>query len=832
MTMYENLNDSEKEELLKLNNKFESDAVHEGVQRYHRTMQAIDPASKRPEKVVIGTFLDEVAKHIANEQKNLALGNATSGSPSYWYAPFIAIRAEKLAMIGLSYMMESPKQVSSVLCRQIGDAIRAQVMLEEIREINKQKNPNQKGFTRDDSKRFLKNLPKIQKVFNNLNHGKAIKWKLSAKIALGSKIVQSIIQATGGWTVQVEFVKRNVSKAFVVMNDELVEYLNQYHVNLEALRPVKFPLCVPPLPWGFADEHGIKVEKPTDTITGGYRILKEEFITGHRGHHAADLKTDTMNLVFEAVNHIQSTQWRIDKDIYSLATHIVSLNSPEYNNIIPCVPQKPKLPPIPQDKAGRRLWHQNRIQQRARWHSETSRRIAAIKAMDVAKQFIDLPVFFAYELDFRGRIYAKASHISPQGSDLSRALLRYEEKLPLGPDGLDRLIIYAASLAGHDKITYADRIKWFNETWMPVLKGKSKLDPMEHKVWVDYDYPLQFIQITWEIQAAVNSPDHTKFKSSVNVSADASNNGLQHLSALMRDEVGGKSVNLIDSELPEDMYMNVADKVKDIIFNDYNADPTAKDKLGNDAPHVIWYKEFTKGTPEQQKRYRRKVCKRPTLSSPYGVTQRGVEESLIADGFTDGLKGSQYHNANYLARAIFEAIDSTVIQASVLMKYLRDIAKILGEAGHPIFWKTPLGLPIVQEYVREESRIIKTCLHHCTFYVPNGNKQLDVSAQVRGIVANFIHSLDATNAGYSALDMKDEGINSVSFIHDSIGCHACHMTKLHEIVRKTFINLHHIRLLENFVSDLEKKTNIKLPPIPQKGKLKLNSIRSSRWFFS
>jgi DNA-directed RNA polymerase len=437
-----------------------------------------------------------------------------------------------------------------------------------------------------------------------------------------------------------------------------------------------------------------------------------------------------------------------------------------------------------------------------------------------------LPVFFPHNIDFRGRFYPSASHISPQGNDLARALLRYAEHKPLGKDGLDVLKIYAATLAGHDKISYADRIKWFDTTWVPVIKGKGKFDPFDHKIWIDYDSPLQFLQVLWEIQGAINSPDPTKFMSSVSVNIDGSQNGIQHLSALMRDEIGGKSVNLVDAELPADLYMDVADKVKEIIEEDYKDDPNATDKLGNPAPPVLWKPIF------ESKKRRRGIVKRPVLAYPYGVTIRGMHDSLIADGHTDGLQGSQYYNADYLANVINESVKETVIQAAILMEYLRDITKTLADNGIAISWTTPFGLPINQKYIWEESRVIKTCLHSVAFYVPNGAKGINTPAQVRGIVANFIHSLDSSHAGYIALDMKDEKMNSVQFVHDSIGTHACNVKRLHEIIRKTFINMHNISILDDFVRDLSKATGIQLSPPPPKGKLKLESVRTSRWFFA
>jgi DNA-directed RNA polymerase len=45
------------------------------------------------------------------------------------------------------------------------------------------------------------------------------------------------------------------------------------------------------------------------------------------------------------------------------------------------------------------------------------------------------------------------------------------------------------------------------------------------------------------------------------VAQDGSCNGLQHFSALLRDEIGGKAVNLIPGDVPEDVYQRIADKV-------------------------------------------------------------------------------------------------------------------------------------------------------------------------------------------------------------------------------------------------------------------------------
>jgi hypothetical protein len=46
---------------------------------------------------------------------------------------------------------------------------------------------------------------------------------------------------------------------------------------------------------------------------------------------------------------------------------------------------------------------------------------------------------------------------------------------------------------------------------------------------------------------------------------DGSCNGLQHFSALFRDEMGGRSVNLTNNDTPRDVYAEVSDNVGELL---------------------------------------------------------------------------------------------------------------------------------------------------------------------------------------------------------------------------------------------------------------------------
>jgi DNA-directed RNA polymerase len=74
-------------------------------------------------------------------------------------------------------------------------------------------------------------------------------------------------------------------------------------------------------------------------------------------------------------------------------------------------------------------------------------------------------------------------------------------------------------------------------------------------------------------------------------------------------------------------------------------------------------------------------------------------------------------------------------------------------------------------------------------------------------------------------------ITSLQFIHDSFGTHACDIDELGEILRNEFIAMHSNNLMKQFV-DFAKINDLDMPPFPSQGKLDLESVRNSAYFFS
>lgn len=820
--LWKELSEEEKEVLIRKNDEGELKAIQCGIERYQKTMLAVqdDPLSKTPEKVAIAHFLQALRDRIRKLQIAIMQGNSNP-----WKEVILSIKAEKLSLLTLSHMFKGSRQVGSVLYREIADSILSELMLEEIKLKNKKKGRKEKGFTRSSDKTLQRKLQKIKGIYKGLG-GEDLKWCLKNKIGLGAELCKCAIEATGGWHVQMEWPKKNISKAYIYMTDDLCTWLQSYHSDLQGVRPLKVPMCCPPLEWRFVKKDGESAQKPTASIRGGFRVLGTPLVTGLRHGRSANFALNTMYMPLETISHLQNTQWKIDEKILNFLEEVLKRGDPQWNNIIPVGGKPPKSSKPPEDRAARRIWHAHREQERARWFSMTSARISALKAIDTAREMVGGPVFFPWNFDFRGRMYPCSSYIHPQGNDLQKSLLLFAEGKPLGSNGLEVLKVNAATLAGKDKISYAERIQWFDREWLPQIRVSSPFDPWSNPVWADYDSPLLFLQCLWEIQRAILSDRVEDFISHLPVCVDGSQNGLQHLSALMRDEVGGKSVNLIDSNEPSDLYGDVAQKVREAIDDDCKKDPSGCDDFGNPLPHRIWKVVF------EDKKKRRSVVKRSVMAFPYGISSRGIYDSVIADGHCEGLSGSIHNNALYIAEKIGEAVKGTVVIAAQLMDWFRDVARQVSGDGHSLQWTSPLGFPVLQCYIKEEMQVVNTCLHSVAFYIEGKEKKINSAQQVRGIVANYIHSLDASHLAYVILELKDRKINSIQAVHDSIGVHACHVGELHEIIRKKFITMHDQDLLGSFIREVQTSTGIKLEPPPLRGKLNLDSVMKSRFFFS
>ena len=122
--------------------------------------------------------------------------------------------------------------------------------------------------------------------------------------------------------------------------------------------------------------------------------------------------------------------------------------------------------------------------------------------------------------------------------------------------GLDWLNIHLVTLHGAKKKSLFNSPKYVMQEPL-ILIEYTDVILQGQGWWKTADDPWQTLATSMEIVDAIRSPDPSQFVSHQPVHQDGSCNGLQHYAALGHDSYGAKQVNLMPSERPQDVYLEV-----------------------------------------------------------------------------------------------------------------------------------------------------------------------------------------------------------------------------------------------------------------------------------
>ncbi|MFS5118795.1 DNA-directed RNA polymerase, partial [Streptococcus agalactiae] len=303
---------------------------------------------------------------------------------------------------------------------------------------------------------------------------------------------------------------------------------------VELTMPLHMPCIEPPKPW-------------TALNDGGYHTSEMRYVMPHcvvMRHVKSpavldELRAHDWGTVLKAINSLQQTAWQINREMLETILTVA-----KHHNMDEIVSQaESPRPPRPEwltddlkkenmDDDQLREFHMWK-REMAQWH--TDRRLQGTKwgrfytATRVANEMKEHDaIYFVYQADFRGRLYAQTTGVSPQGSDLQKSLLRFSRGLPLATDAAVQWFkINGANRFGVDKVPYADRIAWVDEHAARIVAMAE--DPVSNFGWAEADSPLQFL--AWAKEFAKWLADPATFVSHIAVGMDGSCNGLQHFSA-------------------------------------------------------------------------------------------------------------------------------------------------------------------------------------------------------------------------------------------------------------------------------------------------------------
>lgn len=228
------------------------------------------------------------------------------------------------------------------------------------------------------------------------------------------------------------------------------------------------------------------------------------------------------------------------------------------------------------------------------------------------------------------------------------------------------------------------------------------------------------------------------------------------------------------------------------------------------------------------------------MTTPYGVTDRGIRDQLVGDKITHKVLGenAEGHQAAalYLTSVIRRSMDATIASASAIMGYLQDVAGALAEHDLPLQWTNAAGCRVNQCYTKLAGKRVNTLYGKFSITWEDRNQGLDGAKQRNGSAPNYIHSQDAAHMALTINFARDVfGIEHFSMIHDSYGCHAAHMPKLNAALRQTFKDMYSVDRLQQFHEEqvaVAEPLGIELPVPPQTGDFDVSEVTESVFFFA
>ena len=120
-------------------------------------------------------------------------------------------------------------------------------------------------------------------------------------ILVGSKLVELFIEVTGFMTLEKIQTKKHYTHCVTLTPDGL-NFIEEVNKRLENIKPVWGPIPEKPRPW-----KGLK--------DGGFYQLSLPFVRTRSKLHRTLLEGHDMPQVFEAINALQETPWRINKRV-------------------------------------------------------------------------------------------------------------------------------------------------------------------------------------------------------------------------------------------------------------------------------------------------------------------------------------------------------------------------------------------------------------------------------------------------------------------------------------------------------------------------------------
>ena len=813
--------------------------------------------------------------------------NNTRGVKSSWFylmEDLLTIYANNedtledlLVLTGHSVIIDCLLMTSKERCKTlsyiavaIGTAIKKEADIEKFYQYEEAKGANMKWLKSSMDKAIEQRARSSYKIAYAVNrmHKEGytgLSWSAQDMNVLGAKVIEMLIAGSDFYTLVDRQIGTKTIKCLEV-GEWFAQAWQKQEAKLISNAVKHLPTIIPPRHWSSPYDGGYYGASCLQTQLIRLNVLGTEAVKTY----TSKLAMVDLGNIYDALNAMQDTPFKINKDILHTLKEIYA--SGGVLGGVPRTEPFEKLPMLPEDATKEEI-KEHKKKAVGIYKQEEARKSKALRclvAIKTAERFAEYDsIYFPWNVDYRGRCYPIPTALSPQGDDIQKALLLFADGTPLASDDdLKWLKIHGANLSGNDKISFKERIAWVEAHETDIVNSAE--DPLGYRWWYEVskgDYPMEFLAFCFEYRKLltyIEKYGNAKgFVSNLPLAFDGTCSGLQHFSALLRDEVGGQAVNLMPSDTVQDIYSIVANKVNKLLLKDALEGTEDSFKTNKDGEFML----DKEGKPQVkygdktlaqnwvtfnrikfgQDGITRKVCKRSVMTLAYGSKQYGFKENLLADIIhpyvLDHPEDNPFLSPNqaaiYMAKLIWDSVKTTVIKAVEGMEWLQKVADLICHDNHVVTWNTPNGFPVQQNYMKMKQETIQLRFNKARvrFYNQRETDDVDNRAQRNGIAPNFIHSMDACHLQRVVNAMKQLGDDNFMMIHDSFGTDCGHAGLLYKVIRQEFVNLykdqnHLANFLESVKYLIGDDKLSKVPDIPAFGNLDLDLVTQSDFCFA
>ena len=189
----------------------------------------------------------------------------------------------------------------------------------------------------------------------------------------------------------------------------------------------------------------------------------------------------------------------------------------------------------------------------------------------------------------------------------------------------------------------------------------------------------------------------------------------------------------------------------------------------------------------------RKICKRPTMTEAYAVTESG-QRDMLWDDAPDSFKSDLSEDARAAYKTVYgKALASGLKDACMAsrdsMDYFKSCARSMGVT--PIYLTNPIGFTMRQAYHKEKNVVIKSASAGTWVNAQYTIKcdEISTNKQESAIAPNITHSHDSAHMLMVVERMRDRDMSWL-LVHDDYATHAGEVTEMHKVIRETFVEIH------------------------------------------